>query len=107
MGKYFCVQSESLATLAQLYDATKDPQYVEKYVCLWHYCWAHWVDHEHGAWVGFKFTRDNQRLNKEKAIAGGKCDYHTLVACIEMLRAFNYGSRAAASMRRSGQSPRI
>ena len=24
-----------------------------------------------------------------KAIAGGKCDYHTLVACIEALRAFD------------------
>ena len=43
-----------------------------RYVCLWHYCWAHWVDHEHGGWVGFKLTRDNRRLNKEKAVAGGK-----------------------------------
>lgn len=28
--------------------ATKDPIYVEKYVCLWQYCWEHWVDHEFG-----------------------------------------------------------
>ena len=28
--------------------ATKDPKYIEKYVCLWQYCWKHWVDHEHG-----------------------------------------------------------
>ena len=64
-------------------------RYVERYVCLWHYCWEHWVDHEHGAWVGFKLTRDNRRLSDVKAIAGGKCDYHTLVACIEALRAFD------------------
>jgi len=33
-------------------------------------------------------TRDNKRYNEEKAFAGGKCDYHTLVSCIEALRAF-------------------
>ena len=32
-------------------EATKDPLYVEKYVCLWQYCWEHWVDHEHGGEV--------------------------------------------------------
>ena len=26
-------------------------------------------------------SRDNKRFNDEKAIAGGKCDYHTLVSC--------------------------
>lgn len=86
--KYFWVHGESIATLAQLYEATSDPAYVEKYVCLWQYCWEHWVDHEYGGWVGFKFTRDNRRINTQKAFAGGKCDYHTLVACVEALRAF-------------------
>mmetsp|Transcript_124261 Transcript_124261/g.310622 ORF Transcript_124261/g.310622 Transcript_124261/m.310622 type:complete len:408 (+) Transcript_124261:114-1337(+) len=86
--KYFWVQAESMATASLLWEATKDPKYVEKYVCLWTYAWEHWVDHEHGAWIGFKMTRDNRRLSNEKSIAGGKCDYHTLVACIEMLRAF-------------------
>lgn len=82
--------------------ATKDPLYVEKYVCLWQYVWEHWVDHEHGGtkkdamlvvvytrgfpsemagWLCFKMSRDNKRFNDEKAIAGGKCDYHTLVSC--------------------------
>lgn len=86
--KYFWVQGESMATTALLWQATKDPKYVEKYVRLWSYVWEHWVDHEHGAWIGFKMTRDNQRLSDEKAIAGGKCDYHTLVSCVEALRAF-------------------
>uniref|UniRef100_A0A7S4PU47 N-acylglucosamine 2-epimerase n=1 Tax=Alexandrium monilatum TaxID=311494 RepID=A0A7S4PU47_9DINO len=86
--KYFWVQAESMATAALLHKATGEAKYVEWYVKLWHYCWEHWVDHEHGGWVGFKLTRQNERLSEEKAIAGGKCDYHTLVACIEALRAF-------------------
>eukprot|EP00931_Biecheleriopsis_adriatica_P117670 TRINITY_DN9316_c0_g1_i2.p1 TRINITY_DN9316_c0_g1~~TRINITY_DN9316_c0_g1_i2.p1 ORF type:complete len:406 (-),score=109.92 TRINITY_DN9316_c0_g1_i2:40-1257(-) len=86
--KYFWVQGESMATAALLFEATKEAQYVEKYVCLWQYCWDHWVDHEHGGWLCFKMSRDNKRFNDEKAVAGGKCDYHTLVACVEALRAF-------------------
>ncbi|CAE7821193.1 yihS [Symbiodinium sp. CCMP2592] len=79
--KYFWVQGESIATASLLYQATKDPKYIEKYVCLWQYCWKHWVDHEHGGWLCFKMSRSNERTNDEKAIAGGKCDYHTLVSC--------------------------
>jgi len=86
--KYFWVQGESIATASLLFQATKDPLYVEKYVCLWQYCWEHWVDHEHGGWFCFKMSRDNKRFNDEKAIAGGKCDYHTLVSCVEALRPF-------------------
>jgi mannose/cellobiose epimerase-like protein (N-acyl-D-glucosamine 2-epimerase family) len=86
--KYFWVQGESIATAALLYQATQDPKYVEKYVKLWHYVWEHWVDHKYGAWIGFKMTRDNKRYNDEKAFAGGKCDYHTMISCIEALRAF-------------------
>eukprot|EP00434_Breviolum_minutum_P038960 symbB.v1.2.034573.t1/scaffold4486.1/size39079/2 len=83
--KYFWVQGESIATASLLF---QDPLYVEKYVCLWQYCWEHWVDHEHGGWFCFKMSRDNKRFNDEKAIAGGKCDYHTLVSCVEALRPF-------------------
>jgi len=86
--KYFWVQGESIATASLLYQATKDPKYIEKYVCLWQYCWKHWVDHEHGGWLCFKMSRSNERTNDEKAIAGGKCDYHTLVSCVEALRPF-------------------
>ena len=86
--KYFWVQGESMATLAQLHQATGEAKYVEQYVHLWRYIWEHWVDHEHGGWLGFKMSRDNVRFNDEKAIAGGKCDYHSMIACIEALRAF-------------------
>lgn len=87
--KYFWVQGESMATASLLYEATREGKYVEKYVHLWQYAWDHWVDHEHGGWLCFKMTRENKRSSDEKAIAGGKCDYHTLVACIEALRVFS------------------
>jgi mannose/cellobiose epimerase-like protein (N-acyl-D-glucosamine 2-epimerase family) len=86
--KYFWVQGESMATAALLYQATGEAKYVERYVNLWRYCWDSWVDHKHGGWIGFKKTRDNRSFDNKKAVAGGKCDYHTLVACIEALRAF-------------------
>lgn len=86
--KYFWVQAESMATAALLHQATGDEKYIKCYNALWKYSWEHFVDHEHGAWVGLKLTRDNQQYSKEKAFAGGKCDYHTLVACVEALRAF-------------------
>lgn len=86
--KYFWVQGESMATAALLYQATGEAKYVERYVNLWRYCWHHWVDHKHGGWIGFKKTRDNRSFDDKKAVAGGKCDYHSLVACIEALRAF-------------------
>lgn len=82
------MQGESIATASLLYDATGEAQYVEKYVHLWQYAWEHWVDHEYGGWKCFKMSRDNKPFNNEKAFAGGKCDYHTMVACIEALRAF-------------------
>jgi len=87
-NKYFWVQGESLATAALLFQATRDASYLEKYVNLWHYVWKHWVDHEYGGWLCFKMTRQNERDSDLKAIAGGKCDYHTMVSCIEALRAF-------------------
>jgi mannose/cellobiose epimerase-like protein (N-acyl-D-glucosamine 2-epimerase family) len=87
-GKYFWVQAETFATAALLYNATRSPSYVERYVDLWHYVWDHWVDHEYGAWYGFNLTRSNQLINDQKAIAGAKCDYHPFMACISALVAF-------------------
>mmetsp|Transcript_82034 Transcript_82034/g.171702 ORF Transcript_82034/g.171702 Transcript_82034/m.171702 type:complete len:402 (-) Transcript_82034:325-1530(-) len=86
--KYFWVQGESIAASALLYSATKEEKYLEHYNNLWKYSWKHFIDHENGAWYGLKLTRDNKRYSEEKAFAGGKCDYHTLVSCIEALRAF-------------------
>ena len=68
--------------------ATGEAKDVEQYTPLWRYIWKHWVDHTPGGGLGVKMSRDNRRFNDEKDIAGGKCDYHSMIACIEALRAF-------------------
>lgn len=83
--KYFWVQAESIATAAQLYQKLNDPVYLERYTALWRYCWVHFVDHKYGAWWR-RLSRDNVKYSNEKSLAGAKCDYHTIVSCIEALR---------------------
>lgn len=84
--KYFWVQAESFAAAALLFEATGEESYLEKYQALWQYSWQHFVDHQHGAWFRV-LRRDNTKYSNEKSAAGAKCDYHTLGACLEVLRA--------------------
>lgn len=81
--KYFWVQAESIATAALLADRSGDAGYWDWYARLWDYSWAHFVDHEHGAWYRI-LSRDNRRYSDEKSPAG-KTDYHTMGACHEVL----------------------
>lgn len=83
--KYFWVQAESFAAAALLYQATNDPSYLDKYQKLWQYSWQHFVDHKHGAWFRV-LHRDNSKYSNEKSLAGAKCDYHSLGACLEVIR---------------------
>lgn len=83
--KYFWVQAESFAAAALLAESIGEDQYWQWYDKIWDYSWAHFVDHEHGAWYRL-LDRRNQKYSDEKSIAGGKCDYHTLGACWEVLR---------------------
>lgn len=82
--KYFWVQAESFAAAALLAEATGEEMYWQWYDRIWDYCWAHFIDHEHGAWYRV-LDRQNRKYSNEKSIAGGKCDYHTLGACWELL----------------------
>ena len=82
--KYFWVQAEAIATAALLARRTGQAQYRDWYVRLWQYAWAHFVDHEHGAWYRI-LGPDNRKLTDEKSPAG-KTDYHTMGACHEVLR---------------------
>ena len=84
-GKYHWVQAETLAAAAVLGARTGEARYWDDYDRLWRYCWAHWVDHEHGAWFRI-LTHDNRAITDEKSPAG-KVDYHTTGACYEILRA--------------------
>lgn len=81
--KYFWVQAESLAAAALLGDRTGEARYWQWYDRLWAYSWAHFVDHQHGAWYRI-LGADNRKLTNEKSPAG-KVDYHTMGACYEVL----------------------
>ncbi len=86
--KYFWVQAESFAAAARLFRQTGDQKYSEWYRRIWQYAWGHMIDHEYGAWYRV-LTRDNRKYSDEKSTAGGKCDYHTIGACWDVLRISN------------------
>jgi mannose/cellobiose epimerase-like protein (N-acyl-D-glucosamine 2-epimerase family) len=100
--KYYWVQSESFAAAARLAlrlpDAVARKQAWQRYDALWQYAWAHFVDHEHGAWYRI-LSPDNRKLSGEKS-PPGKTDYHTIGACVDVLEAL--GALQAAD----GAAPR-
>lgn len=81
--KYYWVQAESLAAAALLATRTGEGAYWQWYERLWGYAWAHFVDHEYGAWYRI-LDRRNRKYSDEKSPAG-KTDYHTMGACYEVL----------------------
>ena len=81
--KYFWVQAESLAAAALLGARTGEAEYWATYDRIWEYAWAHFVDHEYGAWYRI-LSRDNKRPDDRKTY-GSKADYHTMGACYEVL----------------------
>ncbi|MEL6199297.1 MAG: AGE family epimerase/isomerase [Pseudomonadota bacterium] len=84
--KYFWVQAESFAASHRLFRHTGDARYADWYQKIWQYAWDHFVDHEHGGWYRV-LTADGRKYSDEKSTAGGKCDYHTIGACWDVLRA--------------------
>jgi mannose/cellobiose epimerase-like protein (N-acyl-D-glucosamine 2-epimerase family) len=83
--KYFWVQAESFAASARLLRVTGDSRYADWYQKIWMYAWEHMIDHHHGAWYRV-LNVDNRKYSDEKSTAGGKCDYHTIGACWDVLR---------------------
>jgi mannose/cellobiose epimerase-like protein (N-acyl-D-glucosamine 2-epimerase family) len=93
--KYFWVQAETLAAAARLAIATRDTAYWDAYDRIWGYSWAHFVDHQHGAW--WRILRaDNSKISDEKSPAG-KVDYHTMGACWDVLDALGQGKLSTKS----------
>lgn len=90
--KYFWVQAESLAAVALLHERTRKPAHVCNYDRLWAYSWAHFVDHEHGAWYRI-LDRTNRKYSDEKSPAG-KTDYHTMGACHEVIALLRHSPSA-------------
>jgi mannose/cellobiose epimerase-like protein (N-acyl-D-glucosamine 2-epimerase family) len=81
--KYFWVQAEAIAASAHLACATGEECYWQYYESLWNYAWSFFIDHRYGAWYRI-LTADNRKISDEKSPAG-KCDYHTMGACYEVL----------------------
>ena len=88
--KYFWVQAEAIAASAYLAFATGEARYWQCYESLWNYAWTYFIDHRHGAWYRI-LTADNRKISDEKSPAG-KCDYHTMGACYEVLGLVDPGS---------------
>ena len=84
-NKYHWVQAETLSAAALLAKATGEVSYLQWYERTWGYCWAHFVDHEQGAWFRI-LDRRNLNHTREKSPAG-KVDYHPIGACFDVLRA--------------------
>ncbi len=84
--KYFWVQAESFAASARLLNVTGEDRYAGWYDRIWQYAWDNMIDHRYGAWYRV-LTSDNRKYSNEKSTAGGKCDYHTIGACWDVLRA--------------------
>ncbi|NNE62171.1 MAG: AGE family epimerase/isomerase [Woeseia sp.] len=83
--KYFWVQAESFAAAARLLKQTGIERYADWYEKIWQYAWDHMIDHQHGAWYRV-LTASNRKYSDEKSVAGGKCDYHTIGACWDVIR---------------------
>jgi mannose/cellobiose epimerase-like protein (N-acyl-D-glucosamine 2-epimerase family) len=83
--KYFWVQAESFAAAARLAVATGEQTYWDWYDRIWQYADQHMIDKVYGAWFRV-LDRRNNKLSDAKSTAGGKCDYHTIGACLDVLR---------------------
>jgi len=96
--KYHWVQAESIAAAAWLAaaneaagDAAGAAHAWAWYDRLWAYAWAHFVDHERGAWYRI-LGPDNATITDEKSPAG-KVDYHDMGACYDVLAALALAPR--------------
>jgi len=83
--KYFWVQAESFAAAARLAVKTGEQKYWDWYDKIWTYADRHMVDKKYGAWFRV-LDRENSKFSDDKSTAGGKCDYHTVGACLDVLR---------------------
>ncbi len=90
--KYFWVHAESLAAAARLALVSGEEGYWDWYQRIWDYSFRHLIDQEYGSWYRV-LSADNKKYTDQKSIAGGKCDYHTIGACWDVLRAMGGADR--------------
>ena len=82
--KYYWVHSEAFATAWRLYHRTGDDRFRQDYNEIWQYSWKQLVDHRYGAWFRV-LERDGSKVDDLKS-PPGKADYHTVMACWDVLR---------------------
>ena len=81
--KYHWVQCESFAAAALLGQRTGDGKYWEWYDRIWAYCWARFIDHQHGAWFSILNGANQHHVpDKRRVSAAG---YHNIGACHDVL----------------------
>ncbi|GDY26910.1 N-acylglucosamine 2-epimerase [Agarivorans sp. Toyoura001] len=84
--KYFWVQAESFAAAALLATATGKQAYWTAYDSLWKYSWQQFCEAKHQPWWRV-LSREGEVMDPLIASPGAKIDYHTIGACLEVLRA--------------------
>ena len=89
--KYFWVQAESFAAAARLAVVTGESRYWDWYARIWDYADRHMIDKQYGAWFRV-LDRSNNKLSDAKSTAGGKCDYHTIGACYDVISVSSVGT---------------
>lgn len=92
--KHFWVQAESFAAAAYLAVITGKDKYWQYYDSIWTYSWEHMIDHQYGAWH-HKLDRAGTLYSDIKSPLG-KCDYHTIGACYDVLNALTLSSQKLA-----------
>lgn len=95
-GKYHWVQAESMAATSGAV-RTGDARYWQWYDRIWTHCWAHFVDHEHGAWFRI-LHRNNRNTTRDKSNAG-KVDYHNWGRAMTCWGWWGWGLRRAKRQR--------
>ncbi|UPW19305.1 AGE family epimerase/isomerase [Agarivorans sp. TSD2052] len=84
--KYFWVQAESFAAAALLATATGKQEYWSAYDSIWKYSWQQFCGAKHQPWWRV-LNREGEVIDPLVASPGAKIDYHTMGACLEVLRA--------------------
>lgn len=83
-GKYSWVQAETIAAAALIALETQNNLYWCIYQQLWHYAITHMVDVDLKCWHR-NLSHDN-KINDTSGISMGRTDYHSIGACIEIIR---------------------
>lgn len=93
-SKYSWVQAETIAAAAIMATTLNNGLYACIYQQLWQYAWTYMIDHKLKCWHR-NLTRDNIPFT-QSSVAMGRTDYHSICACIEILKTLPETKQQAA-----------